>query len=70
MRPDRNLGDVLKSKRRKSLEEAELLTKLREKTNLEKGDRFALIIAGLTTILPVAIAILLVTYLITRLIFG
>lgn len=70
MRPERNLGDVLKSKKRKALEELTLLEKLRDKTDLEKGDRLALIIAGLTTILPVAIAILLLTYLITRLVFG
>lgn len=60
----------LKSKRRKAIEEAEELDKLREKTKIEKNDILALIIAGLTTILPVVIVILVLYYLITMFFFG
>ena len=70
MKPESDLGNILKSKKRKALEEADLLENLRDKTKVEKGDLFALIIAGLTTIIPVAVVILLLYYLITMFIFG
>lgn len=70
MRRGRRLGDILKSKKMKSLEEAETLEKLRDKTYVEKGDIFALIVAGLTTIVPVVVVILLLYYFITMFVFG
>lgn len=65
-----DLDESLKSKKRKVLEEAELLNKLKDETEFEKGDFFALLVAGLTTILPVVIVILLLYYVISMFFFG
>ena len=69
MKWERDLGVVFKSKKRKALEEAELTEKLRDKAKPEKGDLIALIIAGMTTIMPVVIVILFLYYLITMFVF-
>lgn len=69
MRWERNLGVVFKSKKRKVLEERELLDQLRDEAKPEKGDLFALIIASITTLVPVVIVILLLYYLISMFIF-
>ncbi|EMB30742.1 hypothetical protein KP612_03470 [Treponema denticola] len=60
----------LKSKRRQAMEENEELNHLREEANLEKGDVPALIIAAITTLLPIAAVIVLAYYLISMFIFG
>ncbi|WP_252507947.1 hypothetical protein [Treponema denticola] len=52
------------------MEENEELNHLREEANLEKGDVPALIIAALTTLLPIAAVIVLAYYLISMFIFG
>lgn len=65
-----DLDDGLKSKKRKAQEEMEELHELRDKTNFEKGDYMALIIAGLTTILPVVAVILVLYFIISMLFFG
>jgi hypothetical protein len=70
MKPKDGLDDGLKSKKRKAIEQTELLNKLRDETEFEKGDFFALIIAALTTILPIVIVILLLYYGISMFFFG
>lgn len=65
-----DLDDGLKSKKRKAQEEMEELTNLRDQTNFEKGDYAALLIAGLTTILPVVAVILVLYFIISMLFFG
>ena len=75
MSPDSNPGNIFrqnpfKSSRRKAAEEVELLHELREKAKPEKGDLVALIIAGLTTIVPVALVVLLLYYAVSMWIFG
>jgi len=65
-----DLNESLKSKKRKAQEETELLNKLRDETDFEKGDYSALIVAALTTILPVVIGILILYYVISMLFFG
>ena len=62
-------GDI-KSKKRKVQEETELLNQLREETKFEKGDYLALIIASFTTLVPVALFILLMYYFVSMLFFG
>jgi len=64
------LNESLKSKKRKAQEETELLNKLRDETDFEKGDHSALIVAALTTILPVVIGILILYYVISMMFFG
>lgn len=70
LRPNGPPGEELKSRRRKALEEKELLEELRENAKTERGDIFALIIAGLTTIAPVAIVLVLLYFLLSMLFFG
>ncbi|MCH4889686.1 hypothetical protein EZV73_19040 [Acidaminobacter sp. JC074] len=70
MKLNDELDDSLKSKRRKAQEETELLNKLRDETEFEKNDHMALVIAALTTILPVVIIVLLAYYFISMLFFG
>ena len=65
-----DLDNGLKSKKRKAFEETELLDKLRDETEFEKGDFFALVIAGFTVILPVVIVILFLYYSISMFFFG
>jgi len=65
-----DLDDGLKSKKRKVQEEMDELHELRDKTDFEKGDFAALLIAGLTTILPVVAVILVLYFLISMLFFG
>ncbi len=60
----------LKSKRQKVREENAELRRLKEETEFEKGDFLALIIAAITTLLPVVIGILLVYYAISMMFFG
>ncbi len=65
-------ADSLKSRRQKRMEELEELRELQElrkETHLERWDFLALIIAGLTTLLPVAGGIILCYYLLTWFIF-
>lgn len=59
-----------KSRKRKVLEEQELLNQLKEETDFEKGDFFALIIAALITIMPVVLVVLFLYYAISMLFFG
>ncbi len=75
MSSDFKIGDIfkrnpLKSPRRTAAEEKELLRELREKTETDKGDLPALIIAAFTTILPLALVVLFLYYAITMWIFG
>jgi hypothetical protein len=63
-------GDIFRSRRRKVAEEIELLRELRDKAEPEKGDLAALIIAGLTTIVPVALLVLFLYYAISMWVFG
>jgi Fe2+ transport system protein B len=65
-----DLDDGLKSKKRKVQEEMDELRELRDQTDFEKNDYAALIIAGLTTILPVVGVILVLYFLISMLFFG
>ncbi|AIN92762.1 hypothetical protein [Treponema putidum] len=66
----RNDEDSLKSGKRKAIEEMEELNELRENQPLEKGDVPALIIAAITTLLPIGAIIVLAYYLISMFIFG
>lgn len=70
MKLNDDLDGGLKSKKRKLKEETELLNKLKDETDFEKNDYAALIIAGLTTIIPVVLVILLLYYGISMLFFG
>lgn len=70
MKPINELDDSLKSRKRKRLDEKELLDNLKKETNFEKNDAFALIVAALTTIMPVVIVILVLYYVISMLFFG
>ncbi|MBI9014815.1 MAG: hypothetical protein JEZ08_21475 [Clostridiales bacterium] len=70
MKHQDDLDESLKSKKRKAFEETELLNKLRDETEFEKGDYSALIIAALTTILPIVIVVLLLYYGISMFFFG
>lgn len=64
------IDSEIKSKKRKWQEETRLLSELKEKTEFEKGDFMALIIAALTTILPVALIVLFLYYVISMFFFG
>lgn len=65
-----DLNDGIKSKRRKAMEELNLMRKLKSETKFEKNDFLALIIAALVTLLPVVIVILLLYFGISMLFFG
>ena len=70
MKFQHDLDKSLKSKKRKVLEEAELLNKLRDETEFEKKDFLALIIAALITIVPIVLIILYLYYAISMFFFG
>lgn len=70
MKPVDDLDDGIKSKKRKLLDEAEHLNKLKNETEFEKNDFLALIIAALTTLLPVVLVILFLYYIISMFFFG
>lgn len=70
MKYENDLDKSIKSKRRQVEEENQKLYKLREETNFEKGDYLALIVAALTTILPVVLVMLALYYIITMFFFG
>ncbi len=59
----------LKSRRQRRMEELEELKELEKETYLEKWDFLALVIAAMTTLLPVAVGIILFYYLVAWLIF-
>ena len=59
-----------KSRKRKLLEETKVLKQLRDETDFEKGDFFALIVAALITITPVVLVILFLYYGISMYFFG
>ncbi len=65
-----NFTDGLKSSKQKVLEENQTLKELREQTEFEKGDLLALIIAAVTTLLPVVIGLWLAYYAFSMLFFG
>ena len=65
-----DLGSGFKSRKRKLLDEAEVLKKIKDETEFEKGDFPALIIAALITILPVVLVVLFLYYAISMFIFG
>ncbi|MTI47221.1 hypothetical protein [Sporosalibacterium faouarense] len=59
-----------KSRKRKLIEEEKVLNQLKDATEFEKGDFFALIIAGLITIIPVVLVVLFLYYGISMYFFG
>ncbi len=59
----------LKSRRQRRMEEIEELKELQKETHLEKGDFLALVIAAMTTLVPVAVGIILVYYFVAWLLF-
>lgn len=70
MKPFNDLDDGLKSKKQKTLEDAETLNQLKNETDFEKGDFGALIIAAMVTLLPVVAVILFLYYAISMFFFG
>ncbi|QVK21723.1 hypothetical protein KHQ82_05220 [Mycoplasmatota bacterium] len=65
----RNYKDQFESKRARKLREREEFEKYSKKTEFEKGDFLALVIAALTTFFPIALGIFLLVFLIMMLIF-
>ncbi len=59
-----------KSKKRELDEEKELFEKLREETDFERKDFWALTIAALVTLLPIALIVFLAVYFILELFFS
>ena len=70
MRVLNGLDPGFKSRKRKLLEETKVLKQLRDETDFEKGDFFALIVAALITITPVVLVILFLYYGISMYFFG
>lgn len=64
------INDFFTSRRRKAAEEKALFRELRDKAEPEKGDLTAMIIASLTTLLPVVVLVLFLYYGISMLLFG
>ncbi len=70
MKTIKGLDDGLKSKKRKAREEAELLSKLKEETDFEKGDYPALIVAALVTLVPIVLLMLFLYFQVSKIFFG
>ena len=66
----KRFNEIFDSKKKKVKMQNTELKELRSETKFEKGDILALIIAALTTILPIAAVLLLIFYLISMWLFG
>ena len=61
-RPPKDPGDEMLSKKERHRRESEKLNNLIDKTDFEENDTKALIIAGITTIVPVVLIAFVVLY--------
>lgn len=61
--------DKHQERRDEEIRKTEEFNKRRKEANFEKGDTWALIIAALTTILPIALFIILVVWFLTSAVF-
>lgn len=64
---DRNRYNEKKAEERRKTEE---FLKKKKEANFEKGDLFALILAALTTVVPIALLAIFVIYFLTLAVFG
>lgn len=62
--------DRRREKREEELRKVEEFNRKRKEANFEKGDLFAIIIAALTTIVPVVILVVLAIYFLSMLLMG
>ena len=67
---NKRYDDNFETKKQKIKRQNAELKELKEKTQFEKGDFLALVIAALTTIFPLAVVLLLLYYFISMWIFG